>query len=131
VSTLFTRIIDGEIPSHLVWSDPVCVAFLDIEPLTVGHTLVVPRVEVDHWADLDDTTVGHLMQVAARVGRAQVALFDGDRAGLMVQGFEVPHAHLHVFPTSGPADFDLAGKRARDPEDLARDAERLRLALGA
>ena len=70
MATLFTKIIDGEIPAQLVWRDEVCAAFLDIEPLTPGHALVVPRVEVDHWVDLPAGTLAHVMDVAARVARA-------------------------------------------------------------
>ncbi|GAA4886567.1 HIT family protein [Serinicoccus chungangensis] len=129
MSTIFTRIIEGEIPAHVVWTDDVCAVFLDIEPLTPGHALVVPRAEVDHWVDLPEETTAHLMQVAARVGRAQLEVFDARRVGLIVQGFEVPHAHVHVFPTSDPADFDLSRKGPRDQDDLAHDAAALREAL--
>lgn len=129
MATVFTKIIEGEIPGQLVWRDDVCAAFLDIEPLTPGHVLVVPREEVDHWADLPPETLAHVMGVAARIGRAQQAAFGTARAGVIVQGFEVPHAHVHVFPTSDPGDFDLGRKAARDPDDLAQDAERLRAEL--
>ncbi|WP_130012372.1 HIT family protein [Serinicoccus sediminis] len=129
MSTVFSQIIEGEIPGHVVWTDEVCAVFLDIEPLTPGHALVVPRAEVDHWVDLPDETVGHLMQVAARIGRAQRQVFGAERVGVIVQGFEVPHAHVHVFPTSDPADFDLGRKGPRAQEDLAADAASLREAL--
>ncbi|KUG54394.1 HIT family hydrolase [Serinicoccus chungangensis] len=129
MSTIFTRIMEGEIPGHVVWTDEVCAVFLDIEPLTPGHALVVPRAEVDHWVDLPEETTAHLMQVAARVGRAQLRVFGSDRVGVIVQGFEVPHAHVHVFPTSDPADFDLGRKGPRDQDDLAADAAALRGAL--
>jgi diadenosine tetraphosphate (Ap4A) HIT family hydrolase len=130
MATLFTKIIDGQIPGQIVWSDDVCAAFLDLEPLTQGHALVVPRAEVDHWVDLDPATLGHLLDVAARLGRAQLAAFGGERVGLIVQGFEVPHAHVHVFAASGPGDFDLAARSRRSPEQLADDAAALRAALG-
>lgn len=130
MATLFTKIIEGEIPGEVVWSDDVCAAFLDISPLTRGHALVVPRAEVDRWTDLDPQTVAHLMDVAARIGRAQVELFDGVRAGVIIQGFEVPHAHVHVFPASGPEDFDMTRTLERSPAELAEDAELLRGALG-
>lgn len=130
MATLFTRIIDGEIPGQVVWSDEVCAALLDIEPLTPGHALVVPRAEVDHWVDLDAGTLAHLLDVAARVGRAQLQVFGGERVGLIVQGFEVPHAHLHVFAATGPGDFDLAARGRRSTEQLAADADALREALG-
>ena len=129
MASIFTRIIDGEIPGQVVHTDEVCGVFLDIEPLTVGHALVVPRAEVDHWLDLEPATLSHLMEVAARVGRAQQAVWGSQRVGLIVQGFEVPHAHIHVFPTDDPGDFDLTRKGPRSPEDLADDADRLREAL--
>ncbi|WP_122263083.1 HIT family protein [Ornithinimicrobium cerasi] len=130
MATLFSKIIDGQIPGQVVWSDDVCAAFLDLEPLTPGHALVVPRAEVDHWIDLDTATVSHLLDVAARLGRAQLEAFGGERVGLIVQGFEVPHAHVHVFAARGPGDFDLAARSRRSPEELAADAEALRAALG-
>ena len=128
--SIFSRIIEGDIPGHVVWSDEVCAAFLDIEPLTPGHALVVPRAEVDHWLDLDADTVAHLMTVAATIGRAQQQVFDSERVGIIVQGFEVPHAHVHVFPASGPGDFDLSRTMSRSAEELAQDADLLRAALG-
>ncbi len=130
MATLFTKIIEGEIPGEVVWTDDVCAAFLDISPLTRGHALVVPRAEIDRWTDLDQATVAHLMDVAARIGRAQVEVFDGVRAGVIIQGFEVPHAHVHVFPASGPEDFDMTRTLERSPAELAEDAELLRGALG-
>lgn len=130
MATLFTKIIQGEIPGQVVWSDDVCAAFLDVAPLTRGHALVVPRAEVDRWTDLDSATMAHLMEVAATVGRAQLEAFGGERAGLIIQGFEVPHAHVHVFPASGPADFDLSRTLSPSPEELAQDGDRLRAALG-
>lgn len=129
MSTLFTKIIEGEIPGQLVWKDELAAAFLDIEPLRPGHVLVVSRDEVDHWVDLPPTTLAHLTDVAATIGRAQQAAFGSARVGLIIQGFEVPHAHVHVFPTDDAADFDLGRKSARDAEDLAVDAGRLRAAL--
>lgn len=129
MATIFTKIIEGEIPGHVVWSDELCAAFLDIEPLTPGHVLVVPREEIDQWVDLPPKTLAHLTEVAATIGRAQRTVFGAARAGIIVQGFEVAHAHLHVFPTSDPADFDLARKGPRDAEDLAHDAAALRGAL--
>ena len=131
MATLFTKIIQGEIPGQVVWSDEICAAFLDVSPLTRGHALVVPREEVDRWTDLDSGTLSHVMDVAARIGRAQLETFGGRRAGVIVQGFEVPHAHVHVFPASGPDDFDLSRAAPRDPEDLAEDARLLRAALEA
>lgn len=131
MATIFSKIIGGEIPGQIVYRDDVCAAFLDLEPLTQGHALVVPLVEVDQWTDLQPETINHLMQTAARIGRAQLQAFGGQRVGIIIQGFEVPHAHIHVFPTSGPADFDFARKQHRSPELLADDAGALQAALAA
>lgn len=129
MATLFTKIINGEIPGQIVWQDEVCVAFLDIEPLTPGHALVVPRAEIDHWLDLPAPTLAHVTDVAALIGRAQQAAFSPRRIGVIVQGFEVPHAHVHVFPAHGAGDFELSRRASREPELLAEDADRLRAAL--
>lgn len=129
MATIFTKIIEGQIPGQVVWRDEVCAAFLDVEPLNPGHTLVVSVDEVDHWVDLPTDTLAHVMQVAARVGRAQQAVSGAPRVGMIIQGFEVPHAHVHVFPAHRASDFDLARRAARGPEQLAADADALRAAL--
>ena len=128
--TIFTRIIDGEIPSRMIWEDEHCVSFLDVRPLAPGHCLVVPRAEVDHWTDLAPESAAHLMTVAQAVGRAQREVFDPARIGLMVAGFEVPHVHLHVIPASSMAEFDFAkADPSPNAADLDRNHEALRRAL--
>jgi len=129
--TLFTRIIEGEIPGTFVWRDPECVAFLSIEPVQPGHTLVVPRAEVDHWIDLDPVLVGHLTVVAQTIARAQQRVYDPVKVGLLVAGLEVPHVHLHVIPlVRGEGDLHLDRAQSAPPDALATEAERLRSALG-
>lgn len=128
--TIFTRIITGELPSHMLYRDDVCVAFLSINPIRPGHTLVVPIVEVDHWLDLDDPTAAHLTMVAKRIGAAQQAAFRPRRIGMMIAGFEVPHVHLHVLPIDDLGDLSFAHAEASpDPAALASAAERIRTAL--
>ncbi|GMU77434.1 MAG: hypothetical HIT-like protein [Acidimicrobiia bacterium] len=128
--TIFTRIIDGELPGHLVWTDEHCAAFLSINPITVGHTLVVPRAEVDHWLDLDADLVAHLMVVARAIGLAQQRAFDAPRVGLEIAGFEVAHCHLHVLPIWGEEDLHLSrSAREVEPETLAAAALQVRNAL--
>ncbi len=128
--TIFTRIIDGELPGRFVWRDDLCVAFLSIAPLRPGHTLVVPRVELDHWVDLDTETNAHLMQVAHRIGLAQMSAFAPERIGLIIAGLEVPHVHLHVVPINAERDLSFANADADpDPVDLDDAATRLREAL--
>ena len=96
MTTLFSRIIAGELPAQFVWTDDTCVAFLSINPLSEGHTLVVPRLEVDDWLSVSDVLRQHLFGVAASVGRAIRAAFGAPRVGLIVAGFEVPHLHIHI-----------------------------------
>jgi diadenosine tetraphosphate (Ap4A) HIT family hydrolase len=108
MATIFTKIIDGDLPGAFVYRDDRCVAFLSINPLTTGHTLVVPTEEIDHWIDCPPDLRDHLMAVATAVGRAQMEIWHPERIGLIVAGFEVPHLHLHVFPSSGMREFDFA-----------------------
>lgn len=130
MATLFTRIIEGELPARFVYQDEKCVAFLSLHPLQPGHTLVVPREEVDHWLDLDRETLERLHLVAQRIGRAQMKAFAPERVGLMIAGLEVPHVHLHVVPMNQAHDLDFARQNANaDAADLDSAAEQLREAL--
>jgi histidine triad (HIT) family protein len=127
MSTVFTKIIEGEIPGEFVWRDDHAVAFMSINPISRGHALVVPSDEVDHWLDLDPDLATHLMTVAQRVGNAQQRAFEPTRIGLMIAGFEVPHTHLHVLPIDGLDDLSFANAATEvDFEDLARAAEQIR-----
>jgi histidine triad (HIT) family protein len=129
--TIFTRIIGGELPGRFVWRDDRCVAFLSINPLQPGHTLVVPIDEVDHWIDLDDELAAHLMTVSKRIARAQQDLFSPAKVGLMIAGLEVPHVHLHVVPIRGVHDLDFSNADpSPDPATLDAAADALRGALG-
>lgn len=130
MTTLFTRIIDGEIPAHFVWQDDTCVAFLVIDPMTDGHTIVVPRQEVDSWLDADQELITHLTLVAQQIGKAQQAAWSSSRVGLLVEGFLVPHLHLHVWPANSVDDFDPHDvTHGQDQQILAANAKRLRAAL--
>ncbi|MFN2478012.1 MAG: HIT family protein [Pseudonocardiaceae bacterium] len=130
MSTLFSRIIQGEIPGRFVWGDDRCVAFLTIAPLRPGHTLVVPRSEVDEWTDADDDLLTHLVGVARHIGTAQKVAFDAPRAGLIIAGFEVPHLHVHVFPAWSVDDFNFDNANPDpDPAELDAAADTLCQAL--
>jgi diadenosine tetraphosphate (Ap4A) HIT family hydrolase len=130
MATLFTRIIDGEIPGRFVWRDDQAVGFLTIAPITTGHTLVVPRAEVDHWVDLDAELAAHLVHVSQTIGRAQMAAFEPVRIGMIIAGLEVPHCHLHVLPIDSEADLSFArADHHPDPTVLDDATERLRRAL--
>jgi len=130
MATLFSRIIEGEIPGRFVWRDDRAVVFLTIAPINPGHALVVPIEEVDHWIDLDPDLAAHLIGVAREVGRAQMRAFRPRRVGMIIAGLEVPHCHLHLIPIESEAD--LSFERAdHDPDPAMLDdaAERLRAAL--
>ncbi|SRR6056297_496916 len=130
MASVFTRIIDGELPGRFVWRDDQVVAFLSIGPLAPGHTLVVPRDEVDHWIDLDPATWQQVSEVTRIVGRALRTAFEPPRIGTAIAGFEVPHCHVHVVPLRELADLDF-GRADPDPDPDALDeaAERIRGAL--
>ncbi|MGA0862984.1 MAG: HIT family protein [Ilumatobacteraceae bacterium] len=108
MTTIFSRIIAGEIPGTFVHRDDVAVAFMTINPIADGHVLVVPRDEVDEWTDLPPEIASHLFELSARIGRAQKTAFGCQRIGLIVAGYEVPHCHIHVIPTHSLADLSFA-----------------------
>ena len=108
MATIFSKIINGELPGRFVYEDEDDVAFLTIEPMTQGHTLVVPRAEIDQWQNIDPAVFGRIMSVAQVVGKAVTKAFDADRAGVIIAGLEVPHLHVHVFPTRSLGDFGFA-----------------------
>lgn len=122
MSTLFTRIIEGEIPAIFVWRDELAVAFMSINPLRPGHTLVVPRVEVDHWLDCPPELRDHLMEVARQVGQAVKSAFGSARVGLVIAGLEVPHLHLHVVPIDSADDLNFANAAASATREELEDA---------
>lgn len=124
MASVFSRVIAGELPGRFVHRDDDVVAFLSIAPLTTGHTLVVPRAEVDDWTALDSGLWRHVMAVTARVGVAVKDAFGAPRAGVVIAGFEVPHTHVHVFPAYGLADFDFARARHDVPAAEFDEAQR-------
>lgn len=130
MSTLFTKIIEGEIPGRFVWKDDDVTAFLTIAPITDGHVMVVPRREVAHWVDLDPDLLGKVMAVAQRIARVQEKEFSARRIGVLMEGYEIPHVHVHIWPTQSAADFDVHNvDHNPDPAKLDENADRLRRAL--
>ena len=132
VATVFTKIINGELPGRFVWSDDRVVAFLSINPLGPGHVLVVPREEVDQWLDAPDGLLEHVMTVARAVGSVIRDTWSPPRVALMVAGFEVPHLHVHVHPAWGLEAFDFSQAES-DPDqgEMDRAAESIRAGLRA
>ncbi|ROS31283.1 HIT family protein [Cellulomonas sp. PhB150] len=132
MATLFTRIIDGEIPGRFVWADEVAVAFATIAPITDGHVLVVPRAEIVQLTDAPDEVLAHLVGVAKTIGLAQQAAWGAPRAALLVAGFEVPHLHLHVLPAWDEASLSFANARTDLPgAELDAAAQSVRAELVA
>lgn len=130
MASIFTRIIQGEIPGRILHEDDLCFAMLDIRPLHPGHTLVIPKAEIDHWIDLDEATTTHLMSVAKKIGEAQKSVVECERIGLMIAGFEVPHTHVHVIPLASMANLDFANADTKPLADaLDAMADQLRAAL--
>lgn len=130
--TLFTRIIEGELPGRFVWRDDTAVGFLALHPLSLGHTLVVPIAEVDQWTDLPVEVAAHTMTVAHHMANAQKTAFGAARIGLIIAGFEVPHTHLHVFGANDMATFDFANaSREPEPPGMDETAETIRAQLRA
>ena len=130
--TIFTRIIDGQIPGTFVWRDEVCVAFMSINPMARGHALVVPRAEIDHWIDCSPELTSHLFEVSHLIGRAQQQAFGCERVGLIIAGYEVPHTHIHVLPTKDMSELSFGNAATSvDRADLEAAAEAIRTALRA
>lgn len=127
MATIFSRIVAGEIPCHKIAEDDEFFAFLDINPVAVGHTLVIPKKEVDYIFDIDDPMLGQMMAFAKRVARALETAIECKRVGLAVMGLEVPHAHIHLIPITKESDMNFFGKKKEmTQEELAAVAEKVR-----
>src|SRR5215211_112687 len=130
MASVFTKIINGEIPARFVYEDDEIVAFLTIEPMTQGHTLVVPRAEIDQWQDVDSQAFSRIMEVSQLIGKAVCLAFDAGRAGLIIAGLEVPHLHVHVFPAYHLTDFGFANvDRNPSPQSLDEAQAKIQNAL--
>ncbi|AEF39123.1 HIT family protein [Hoyosella subflava] len=129
MASIFSKIIAGEIPGRFVWEDEDVVAFLTIAPVAPGHTLVVPRKEVDQWQEVDPALFTKCTDVAQKIGQAVRQGWDAPRAGLLIAGIEVPHLHLHVFPAWSIEGFDLSMAKPGDADELDAAADRLRATL--
>jgi histidine triad (HIT) family protein len=132
MTTVFTKIIEGDLPGRFVWRDERVVAFLPIALLAPGHTLVVPIEPVDHWVDLDDDLNAHLWTVAKAVGGALQEAFEPNRVGVLVVGEEVPHTHLHLVPFTDLSQMSFANQdTSPDPTALDEQTALIRSTLRA
>ncbi len=126
MESLFTRIVKGEIPSHKILEDEEFLAFLDIRPINPGHTLVIPKKEVDYLFDLDDSLLSKIMVFAKKAARMIEKVADCKRIGMMVAGLEVPHAHIHLVPIHQISDLNFSNARQAPDEELAKIADNIR-----
>ena len=130
MASLFTKIINREIPAHIVAEDDRYIAFLDINPLVMGHTLVVPKAEVDYIFDLDDDLLAGLHVFCKKVAAGIKRSFPCNRVGVAVIGLEVPHTHVHLVPMNSMGDIDFSRQKLHpSKEDLSKAAEKIRKAI--
>jgi len=127
--TLFTRIIAGEIPAHKILENSEYLAFLDLRPVSPGHTLVIPKQEIDYIFDMEDDLLKELMVFAKKVAKAIKKTLPCKKVGIMVAGIEVPHAHVHLIPINSVSDLNFARAQAATQEELAAIAAKIRANL--
>ena len=128
--TIFTKIINGEIPAYKIAEDDKYLAFLDINPLAEGHTLVIPKKEIDYIFDIGDEMLGDMMIFAKKTARAIDSVMDCKRVGIAVLGLEVPHAHIHLIPINNLGDINFANPKLKLSENQFREiVEKIRSAL--
>lgn len=128
MASIFTRIINGEIPCYKVAEDDRYFAFLDINPLTKGHTLIVPKQETDYIFDLDDKTLGDMMIFAKKIARKIKEKIACKRVAVVVLGMEVPHAHIHLIPINSEQEVDFHREKLKlTPEEFQKVAELIQL----
>ena len=123
MASVFTKIINGELPGRFVYEDDEVVAFLTIQPMTQGHTLVVLRAEIDQWQDVEPETLNKVMGVAQLIGKAVCKAWGAERAGVIIAGVEVPHLHVHVFPAYHLTDFGFANIDRNPSQDSLDEAQ--------
>ncbi|MFO8053485.1 MAG: HIT family protein [Candidatus Omnitrophota bacterium] len=126
MSTLFTKIINGEIPSHKILENDKFLSFLDIRPIKPGHTLVVPKQEVDYIFDLDNQTLSEILVFSKKTAKLIEKAVDCKRIGIMVAGLEVPHAHIHLVPITSLGDLNFANAKEATDDQLKNMAEKIR-----
>ncbi|MBI4646601.1 MAG: HIT family protein [Bacteroidia bacterium] len=127
MASIFSKIVKGEIPSYKIAENEKFYAFLDIYPLTKGHTLVVPKQEIDYYFDLDDKQIADINVFAKKVAIAIKRVIECERIGIVVVGLEVPHAHIHLIPLNSIYDINFARPKLKlAPEEFAKIAEQIR-----
>ncbi|NLA61795.1 MAG: HIT domain-containing protein [Bacteroidales bacterium] len=124
MATIFTKIVKGEIPSYKIFENEHFYAFLDISPMTKGHTLVIPKKEVDYLFDIDDAMLSEMIVLSKKIAKAIEKTVECTRVGVMVVGLEMPHAHIHLIPIQNEGDMNLSNKRIQlTKEEFEKIAE--------
>ena len=129
MTTVFTKIINGDIPCHKIAENDQFFAFLDIRPIAPGHTLVIPKVEIDRFFELNNDILSHYLPFSKPIADAIESIIPCERVGLMVAGLEVPHAHLHLVPIRTIGDLNFANAIPGDQKELADIANKIRQKL--
>ena len=124
--SLFTKIINGEIPCHKIAENDQYLSFLDIRPVKTGHALVIPKQEIDYIFDVEDELLGGLMVFAKQIAKAIEKVVPCKRVGVMVAGLEVPHTHIHLIPMDAIPDLNFANAQEANQDELATLAEKIR-----
>lgn len=124
MATIFTKIVNGEIPSYKIFENEHFYSFLDISPMTKGHTLVIPKKEVDYLFDIDDAMLSEMIVLSKKIAKAIEKTVECTRVGVMVVGLEMPHAHIHLIPIQNEGDMNLSNKRIQlTKEEFEKIAE--------
>ena len=130
MASIFTRIIRGEIPCYKIAESDTFFAFLDINPLSRGHTLVIPKQETDYYFDLDDDLIAEMQVFSKKIARAIDKVMECKRVGVVVLGLEVPHAHIHLIPINSLYDIEFSRPKLKlSPEEFEQIAGKIRNAL--
>lgn len=129
MSTIFTKINQGEIPGHFVWRDEKCFAIADINPVQPGHILLIPVQEYENFWEADEATLAHLAKVAKIIAQAQIKAFKVARCGQIIAGFDVPHLHIHLIPANSEAEMRLGQTQNLSAEELAENCQKIRAVL--
>jgi histidine triad (HIT) family protein len=131
MSSIFSRIVNGELPGHVLWQDELCYSILTLKPVREGHVLLIPRAEIDSWDEIPEATTAHLFITAQKISRVLRSLFPCQKIGMMIAGLEVRHAHVHLFPINALTDLDFSLARERSDEAQQITADLIRNELCA
>lgn len=131
MASIFTKILNKEIPGHFVWEDELCFSIMTIQPIRDGHLMVIPKMEVNHWDDVPPETAAHLMVVSQKIAKAIKAVIPCKRIGVSVIGLEVPHTHIHLIPIDNMGDLNFSLAKEMPQKKLAATTTAIRKSLQA